>query len=138
MENPKPTLVDKPTDDLLIRVPDKLPLLDVDVVDGTCVDVRTEVYQRYNQKKLVLTFRIHEPSRWEGTKLDLFVVLDERSGPRSKLSHLLSTVAPEARPNSPVRKKWFLNRDYRLQLREAKSGSLVHSVVDSVIRPLTG
>ena len=86
MEDPRMTLVDKPTDDLLIRVPDKLPLLDVDVVEGTCIDVRQELYRQFNQEKLILTFSVYEPFEWEGTRLELFVTLHKKPGPRSKLS----------------------------------------------------
>ena len=85
MEMKRKTLKDKPNNDEITFIESAdLQLLDCDEVEATAIDWKIEDFKRWNQRKLVLTYLVHRPERYEGVQLSQYIVLRPDPGPNSK------------------------------------------------------
>jgi len=115
------------------------PILDCKKVEATCVYVVKRHFDQYNQTKLILTFNVYLPERYEGVQLPMYLPYYERPGIRSNMYKLIRTVVGEVKGRQHITKSMFVGRAYRCRLKivETEEG-IRYSAVDEVLEVLTG
>jgi len=138
---PKPLLLISEEDDVLGVIGDSPPLLQntIKEVDALCTKVQSISYSGTKDARIVFTFRVVEPERYSGTKLQMFArYAGWKTLPvRSKLWKL-ATVATggQLKRKQKITKSLFVGKMFRCKVRPDENGH--YTVVDTLIKKLTG
>ena len=124
-------------DDVVFELDDFPPILECDSVDAVCVDIREVRFTFWRTSKLVFEFSVIEPEQHAGTRLLMFVPIGKWKK-RPPVSSKLAKVGKIAGCQRKFRKSAFLKNAFRCRLTKRTRGDAPYTVIDTIVKRLTG